>query len=514
MNKFLTLGSIFLIAIALRFLYFPDNIYFGYDQARDAFTAIEILRGDLKVIGPTTAFPGLHHGVLYYYILAPLLWLGQMSPEFAAAALRIFNATGVFLIFYLAKVLFNSRVGFLSALFFAISFEESQFSIYMGNPSLGVLSMTLMYLGLALVIFKKKLFGLPLALLGFGFSVQFQFALIYLMIPFVCILLIFHKDFIATIQNDKIKIFILSVTASLLSLSTFLVAELKYNFPTLHGLINLTHSNPNKSIDTIFNTYTYTVGRMLSFNFSDDWSITLALGILFLVAFIWFFKIKEYRAKLLFIGIWFFSLSVIFFVNGGVSDLQKNVPLFYPNVGISVSLLIFAAFLLEKIYIRSKFGAIFLTSLIILANLQLIQSKNQNGTISEIDVQQGMILGMEKKVLNYIYQDANSQPFAVKAVTMPLFINTTWSYLFQWYGNSKYGYLPLWNGKNAQGFPGNLKVQEAQEGLPDKRYVIIEPTRGIATDLIDDFLREEGYFTKVIDEKTIGLFVVQKREKI
>lgn len=495
---------IFLVAIFIRFLYFPDNIYFGYDQARDAFSTLEILKGDLKLIGPTTAFEGLHHGVLYYYILAPFYGLGQMSPEVSAAALRIFNALGVILIFLTAKIIFGRSVGLIAALLFAFSFEQTQFSIYMGNPALAVLSLTTMYLGLALVIFAKKKLGLPLALLSFGASVQFQFALTYLAVPLLLIIIIYRKSFLCL----PIKIWGLSFLALILSLSTFLIAEVKYNFPTIHGLLAISQLNPNKNIGTVFGTYFYTVGKMVNYNLTNQQLITVVLillGILFIKS-----VIKRPR-EFGFLGIWFFALLITFVVNGGVANVERDVPLYYPNVGVSVSLLIFTAFLLSRI--NFQFLTIIFMVAILLSNLSLIKVFNPNGNFSEISVQQGMLLGSEKKVLDYIYSQSMGQPFALKAITMPLLINTTWSYLFEWYGKSKYGYLPIWNGKNALGYQGHLLVNEKQETTPPKRFLIVEPTRGIAPYLIDDYLKEESYFTKIVSEKSVGAFIIQERQK-
>lgn len=494
---------IFILSLSLRFLYFPDNIYFGYDQARDAYQALSIFYGDLKIIGPSTTFTGLNHGVLHWYILAPFYGLFK-NPEFSAGVFRIFNALGIPLIFYLGKILFDKRVGFLAAILFAVSFEQSQFAIYIGNPTLGSLSVPLMYLGLALVIFSKKTWGLPLAFLGLGSSIQFQFALFYLIVPFILILIFYKKYFFKL----SVKIWGLSILTLLFSLSTFILAEFKYQFRATNALLNLITQMSGKNLTYIFDTYIFEIGQMVKYNIAGEWITPSLVGILLMILFIYVMRKKEFSSKLKFIAIWFFSLFLIFYMGGGAKEPWRNIPLYYPNVGISVALLLLMAFLLS----RFRFGII-LIIVIVLINLQLIHSFNPKGSMAEINAQQEMLLQDEKKILDYLYQDANGQPFAVKAVTMPFDINTTWSYLFQWYGQEKYGYLPVWNGKTAPGYPGNLKVQEAQEGLPVKRYVIIEPLRGVPEHLVNDFIKEEGYFTKVSEEKEFGAFLVQKREK-
>ena len=248
------------------------------------------------------------------------------------------------------------------------------------------------------------------------------------------------------------------------------------------------------------------------YNISGNLGTTFVL-VLLLFFLVFFIREKSLRQKLVFLSIWFFSFLVTLIVNGGVKNPSQNPPLYYPNVGISIALIIFTAFLISSTFNKNKFLGVFLVVFMLFANVSLIKVFNPQGNFSEISVQQGMLLGDEKKVLDYMYNQSNLEVFAVKAVTMPLLINTTWSYLFEWYGKNKYGYLPVWNGKNALGYYGNLKVQEAQEGLPDKRFLIIEPTRGIAPYLIDDYLKEENYFTKIVNEKSIGAFIIQEREK-
>ena len=164
-NKLLLI--IFILALVVRFFSFPNNIYFGFDQARDGFAALDLISGNLKLIGPPTSIEGLFHGVAYYYLIAPIYFFAHGSPVVVAAFLRVLNATGVLLMFYLGMILFNKKVGLIAALLYAVSFEETQFAIYMGNPAPAVWSVGLTYLGLALVVFRKKKLGLTASLIWF-----------------------------------------------------------------------------------------------------------------------------------------------------------------------------------------------------------------------------------------------------------------------------------------------------------------------------------------------------------
>lgn len=501
-NTKLLLWLIFVLAIILRFLFFPSNLYFGYDQSRDAFAAKDILSGDLKIVGPSTSVTGLYHGALYYYLITPFYLIGGGNPEVVSAAFRILNATGVFIVFFIGLLVFNKSVGLLAALLFAVSFEQTQFAIYLSNPAPASLSIPLIFLGFALVIFKKKDYGLPLAFLGLGISIQFEFALFYLIIPFIICLVIFHKHFI----KISLKTWLITVAVFTGSVSTFLLAEIKYSYRTFNTLLNFSNQQSSVGLIEKVKSYIYTINKIGEFNFYDSFYIRELFWILILGFLFYLTWKKDQLQRLLFMCIWFFSLIFIYLLKGGYSDL------YYTNIGISSSLLIFTSYLAYRLYKFKKMLTYFFIIIIIIANLNMIFKFNPNGTISQIHVQQGMLLSDQKKIMDKIYQDAKGEPFAIKALTMPLNINTTWSYLFEWYGIQKYGYLPIWNGYNAAGYPGNIQVIEIQEKLPETRYLIIEPLRGIPNHLIDSFIREEGYFTNVVSEENIGKFVLQKRK--
>lgn len=506
LSYFYLLLLVFVLALLLRFLYFPNNIYFGFDQARDAFAVKEILSGDIKLIGPTTTFEGLRHGVLYYYIYAPFYWLGQGDPAIAAALLRVVNALGVFIIFAIGYVLFNMFVGLIAAWLYATSFEQTQFALYFNHPSLAVISILIMYLGLSLLIFQKKEVGLVIALLGLGLSIQFEFILTYLFIPFLIILFAFRKS----ISKINFKILSLAVITFCLTTLTFIVAEIKFSFRSINLLPQLIVGNTEKSFYRIISTYLFEMGQVIKFSLVGIDQLRLIAGATVLLSFLWilFSKVKK---QVIFLGIWFFSTIIVYFVTGG-EDLKVSIIQYHPNVGVSLSLILFVSYLLY--ILGKKFGYLLIVVMIILItlfNLSLIQKVNPYGSMPEINAQSFMLLSDEKKVIDLIYLNAQGKPFAVKGITLPFYINSTWSYLFEWYGKQKYGYLPIWGGKNASGYPGNLGVEEAQDKLPNKRYLIIEPIRGIPIHLINAYLEEENYFTNLQEEHTIGSFVVQIR---
>ena len=76
-----------------------NALTFGYDQARDALIAKQIISGDIKIQGPPSSAPGLYHGVFYYYLLAPAYLIGHGSPIVVAYYLAFLNSLTVFIVF-------------------------------------------------------------------------------------------------------------------------------------------------------------------------------------------------------------------------------------------------------------------------------------------------------------------------------------------------------------------------------------------------------------------------------
>lgn len=506
-RTYLFLSIFFVIAVFIRFLYFPSNIYFGYDQARDAFISQEIPKGQLKIIGPSTSFEGFFHGVLYYYIFGLIYNLSAGNPEAISAFLRLFNSLGVFLVFFIGNTIYDKKVGLLAALLFVFSFEQTQYALYMNHPPLALISVLSFYLGLSLIIFKNNPFGWILTLAGLGFSVQFELVLSYLTITLLALLIFFKKDFLKT---DK-KYILHSLLIFFLAVSSYIIAELKFHltsFESLSSLITSRFSQGSKTLGYIQNISLISK-RFVNDNIFAGENFLLIIFITLIALFTYFFlRYPSHRKGLGFLLIWFLSGSIPYLSNDTLT------PIYYYSVGASVGCLVFVAFLLEHFSKRSVLVTAIFLSLIVYSNINLIGSKNPLGSLPEINVQSGMLLEQEKEVLDFIYTRANRENFSINALSMPYNVNTTWSYLFEWYGYRKYHYLPIWGGDKADGYPGNLVVERSRSKLPNLRFVIVEPLRGIYPWLVDDFLREESYFSEIKEEKKFGQFRVQVRNAI
>lgn len=489
---------IFVLALFLRFLYFPQNTYFGFDQARDAFASLEIIKGDLKVVGPPAANQIFHHGVLYYYIFAPFYLISGGDPTFISAFLRILNASGIFLLFLLVYPMFGMAVAILSSFLFAMSFEQTQFSLFLNHPSLAVISVLIFYLGLSTWIFRKKTWGLFLALFGLGLSIQFEFVEIQLIAVFILFVLFFRKS----IPKPSFQDMALGFLAFLIPAFTYVVSEIKNNFPIIRQVANLSLDSSAGSYSLIshLNQIFRLMNRLLQDNLVANSIVSMIWGIVFLCSIIVLVYKNVYRKQLFFLAIWFFGGFLVYFV-------IKNDAYFY-NTGTSISLLILTAFLLSKLYSKSKILVFSFLILILVSNVSLITKNNPLGPNKKINPQIGLLLTDEQRIIDFIYQNAKGDEFSVNALTMPYNVNTTWSYLFEWYGKSKYGYIPIWGGDAASGFPGNLKIETARSKLPNKRFLIIEPLESIPTYLIDSFIASEENYTTTIEKRNIGTMQV------
>ncbi|OGM31953.1 hypothetical protein A2803_02595 [Candidatus Woesebacteria bacterium RIFCSPHIGHO2_01_FULL_44_21] len=502
-REYMILLFIMIVAFVLRSLYIREGaITFTYDQARDAFVAREIINGDLKILGPSANSSGLYHGVAYFYFVALAYFLGGGSPINASYLLVIFSLLSILVVFYFAKNI-TGKVGvaLLASLFSAVSFEFSQYSTWLSNPSLAIVTVPALYLSVWMWTRKQEnkwKFWEVVAGLTLGLSVQADVFLLYHIVP-VVVWLWLNKNKIKIVQIGRF------IASSLIALSTMILVELKFGFQGVKGALALAGGGETMAQGKRFGDYVLLYLNQLGDIFANNiFPINISYGSLVVFAMVVWLVISWLKAKTkvdlrLFLLLFIFSHSLALPFGG------DSTP--YLGVGIGASVAVLSAVAMVEFSNRNKILSYTIISVIILANIFAIVTKNNKGQVI-FAVQGSKLLRDELKLVDYTYSEMNSEPFAINSLTTPLYFNTLWSYLYSWYGMEKYSYVPTWYGRDQTGAPGNLL---ATDKINKARFFIKETTEFIPFQFVDEAQNEESGTSELIEELAFNGIVVQKR---
>jgi len=499
----LILGIVFVISLFVRLIGFRENVYFGFDEARDAFTSQEIYtKGDLKLIGPPAGSgAGIFHGPLYWYLVGPVYLVAKGNPEIVALIFKLINALAVIPIYLIATSLFTPQVGIMSAIVFAFSFEQNQYASYVGNPTLALYPILMLFGSVALLIGKKIDTNKSLLLMvaGAAIATQLNLMYVYLFAVIGALVFFFRKEF-----KLESKAVIRSVFLGGVILSTYILAEVRGNFSRIKQVLNLFRLGYNEGEPLIqrIGAYLEKCGWMVRdniFTFSGNQMIfVLIFGLiagLFVVK-----SMKSPGFKLLLVWVFAWVLLLPLGVHRG----------YYATLGLSVGLIIgISAVLIESWKKGNKLIVSILLIVVFLSNIFSILEQNGNSLILPLKPQPMMKLADELRLIDIMYKTAEGSGFTVRLVGIPFRVQTVWAYLFRQYGQEKYGYLPFWEYGNVGEYPGRMPIPI--EGTSCKRFLVIEPTRGLPINLIESAAVEESYFSKRVDSKYVGDFFIEER---
>lgn len=500
-NTFFVLSLIFIIGLILRILFLPQNaLTFGYDQARDALVTQQIVKGDLKILGPPSSTPGLYHGVLYNYVLIPAYLFGK-NPINASYWIAFLNAVTVFIVYFLTYLMTKKKgAALLASFLFTISFEASQYANWLSNPTIGIWTVALTYLGLWGWVKEKKPWFPILTGLGLGFSIQAEVFLLYHAVPILIWLFVARKNIS---KNDLVK-FLLS---GLLAVSTMVLVELKFGFRSIGGVLNLLSSQDSlvaaKGLGDFILLFLNQIGKVYAYstypgNIGYGGIFVLSLIVISFIS--WDKKELSWRP---FMTTWLLSHLTVVSVGG------TSTPFLLVGIGTAIS--IFVGIHLFNWWISGKkiLAGIILV-ILVFGNISMILKENPKGQ-TIFAIQKDMLLSKQMQVIDYTYQEAKGEKFSINTLTSPLWINIVWAYLYDWYGRENYEYVPEYHGQNQVGQLISLPETKKDTKL---YFLIIEPMAGIPQKYLPDTIAQEDGVSKLINEKYFGEIIVQKREKL
>lgn len=499
------LSIIFIFGFFLRYENIRgNNIVFDYDQTEDLFYTYKLaVDKKLPIIGRAIyGDPRLHHGVFfYYYNLTPFL-LSEGSPLASAYWNSLFNASVLFIIFFLSKLMFKNNIAaFSSAIIAASSFEFIKFSNWLTIDTVAIFTVSLFYLGLWLY-FQNKQFGLILAALALGLSMQTDLSFLYL-IP-----ILFFYWLIIRPKIPSLRLSLLSLLTFLLTISTMIATEVKLDFAGIKTLFNFSAVFTDATIS--FKNRLFLFWQDMGLNFSqnllpqrNDLGIVIASIIIFLTLFFLLKSKKSEKSAIYFLLLYLFSPAVTLFLG------YHQKPWFL--IGMPPAIALITGYVLSKL--KYSFLIIPIILLIFISNSNLVLTKTSKahelfGTIYD----NTSYLPYQLKVLDYTYKNSFGEPFAINAVTYPLYYNGMWAYLYNWYGKKTYGYMPSWLGGN-QLHPYDLLPKSLNK---EKYYYLLISETSRIPEIYKSIGKKWAKENKgqLIEEKLFEGFTVQKYARL
>lgn len=131
----LVLAGILGLAAVLRFVGFPGRGEWDDDQGNQLLALLHWVRdGQMPLLGPVSSILTAHHGVAFYWVLAPGAFLTDTDPATAIATLALCGIAGVAATWWLGRTVGGRLAGHVAGLLMAVSPSAINASSFVWNP--------------------------------------------------------------------------------------------------------------------------------------------------------------------------------------------------------------------------------------------------------------------------------------------------------------------------------------------------------------------------------------------
>lgn len=446
-GKLLTIifGIILIVSGVIRFLQTKNyNTAFTFDQSRDLLDIRALGEfTDLAVLGPTTSINGLRLGPFYYYINLPAYWIGQGNPQALVFwNIILFLFTGAFIFWFFRKR--NILLGFLTGVLFLTAPQMFNLTRYYWNANMA--TYLSVYYFLALWNFLDKKDKKAVLYLGITSALLTQFEAAF---GIVCLLF----SIAVIVLNKKTNTWKSFLVGSIPWFLPQILLEIKNKFQMSKLLLGVfSGSNDvlgerleiSEAIVSHFETIVkFFEGQIIA---PPGWGLILLLLSIALIVIN-----KKYRIK----GIYFISFIIFAFLfytaiyhhplKSWYLESLRVWYCFVVAIGISninkfknLAVLVIGIFLLRNIFLVIKDQRQFI-------GLKFSDDpKNLNNLIVNLDWVYAKMNGDGFKAYNYV----------------PEVYDYPNQYLYWWYGNKKYGYMPEKVSYSLEEVPEYIRTQK------------------------------------------------------
>lgn len=336
-NQNILIFIVVLLAAFLRLYKIADYMTFLGDEGRDVLIVYNILHGHLTLLGPTSSVGGFFLGPIYYYFMAPFLFLFNYDPVGPAVMVALFGVATVWLIYKFSSDLFNVKIGLIAALFYAISPLVINYSRSSWNPNpLPFFSLLALY-----TLYKAtdknnlKLFFASGILLGIAMQLHYLAIFLGIIMFFYILLAQFTQKEKSNKFVSLFKQYCSTLFGFLIGWSLFLAFEIRHGFPDFINIFNFVIHSGNTGANvnflaTVYDVFFRIFGRLIfafpqpdqfykydkfTINLWTDFILVIGVASTVLLIFNFYKSIKsanENIKKYLLLSLWFFVGILLF----------------------------------------------------------------------------------------------------------------------------------------------------------------------------------------------------------
>ena len=517
-----SLAILFLIIVFALFLRLPqilaDDFFFVFDMGRDMLWTrdIAVLRKPY-LIGPWGSLQGIFFGPLWYYLLSiPFLITGG-DPRGSVFLVLFFSLITIIAVYLLGKKIKDGKLGLIFALLTASSALMIDISTYAFHSNILPFT-TLIFIWSLYEVLENKPKYLPLAALMASLNFHFEPAAAIFTTLTLAIFVVWKIKLILKSENSGgVKIIFLSLIVFIIPFIPQIIFELRHEFLQTQSLI-LFIKGQNESLGGVLPIIPRAFDRAGKFLdlFSGSvfstyilWLLRPALAVVLFLVFLIYKSAGKKEKDFIEINLLVLLVPFLAYIFLFPPELKG-----WYLTGLAIPYIILSGLVIRHLLQKNKTVAILVLLGMVISNSGLVIRMDYSlGKIPSIG-ESGM-LSVQKKVINWIYEDADKLAFNAYLYTAPVY-DYNYQYLFWWYGKKQYGYWP----EEYSYLPGKIdyvpyknkyiarqRNQQPQK-QPDIIYLVIE--RDIFPDRIDGWLGNFSEY-KLVNRKKIGDNIIEKR---
>lgn len=478
------------------------SFLFNMDNARDMVDVREmVMLGKLRLTGPTSAVEGLYNGPAWYYLLSLPFIISGGDPYYSILMEIVLWTIGGFFLLKLVSRWGSWLVLPVGSIWIASNYIVLA-NLYAFNPNpVTLLSPLFIFLLVKYLENNKSLYVVSTWFLaGLFFNFEMNFGIF--MPPVIFTGIVFTKN----TKLLKQKWFWFGVGVFILTLLPQVLFDFKHQFIMSKAILRHLSENSSpgfnllKRFEVISTTFYNTFLPILM----NHKLFTGSILLLFIPTILRFLKERKKDALVV--------LSLIFILIPFIGYLFLPVSVNPWHLGgemaISIILIAYILKMLMNGGLISKLTSAVLSILIVWFGISNIADDVNMFGKPNLDPS---LYRNEIGAIDFVYKYANGVNFKAYAY-LPSVYDYPYQYLFWWYGQKKYGYIPgeyVYSPNKPVYIPGQEKFQGRKDNLSGLVFLIKEPDRILRRQAWEDDFKNMKFILK----QTLGNLEIEVRRE-